>query len=575
MTSSQKPSFARHLAKTPETAPASSPAQPQEALPSQLEILYPLTSGSSPSAWIVDCPPDLAQQLTLAEGRYSLLPLPSDDSKALEAADRLCSLPAHPGVLSLEAITAWGSWHQLWLAPAEAGSLESYCQAKGKLPLGQVATIAQGLTQALTYLHSQELSYRSLGAAHLVFDIQGRLQLLPPDQSTSKLSDHLRRRQEGKDIAACAAILWYCLTGQKPRPRAVRAPLSLYLPGVSESLAVTLEEALDSSAQQPSLKELEALFALAQEPAPLELHLSAHPSVRDRLPACPAPHASVPVPGRLGRRSQVVGDLSHLQEPAKKSWKKTQPFKGLSLKLGSRGQEAEKVAFPAQGKLPLLPLSAGLALLALGTGAFWLLGPSQEEPGQALAESKDPALSISQLLEEPSSSPEEKAPSSQKTQAEEEKEGPQEISEQEAKALLEAQLADLIDQRSQALASGQAKKLISYTTTGWPLEEADRALLASSAAQSLAQTSTRLVSLDALQIKEQGQAFADVTVEAEGYQPEGGPAQLAAQGIYRQGHKLLQKSRLELRLEGENYLIYSAQPLALTPSSSDETGSRK
>lgn len=567
MTSSQKPSSARHLAQTPETTPASSPTQPQEALPSQLEILYPLTAGSNPSAWMVDCPPDLAQELTLAEGRYSLLPLPSEDSKALEAADRLCCLPAHPGVLSLEAITAWGSWHQLWLAPAEAGSLESYCQAKGKLPLAQVATIAQGLTQALTYLHSQELSYRSLGPAHLVFDIQGRLQLLPPDQSTSKLSDHLRRRQEGKDIAACAAILWYCLTGQKPRPRAVRAPLSLYLPGVSEGMAVTLEEALDSSAQQPSLKDLEALFALAQEPAPLELHLSAHPSVHDRLPACPAPQAPAPASGRLGRRPQVAGALSHLQEPAKKKWKDAQAFKGLSFKLGSRGQGLEKAASQGGKRLPLLPLAAGLALLGLGAAAVSLLGSSQDEPGQALAESRDPALPISQLVEEPSSSSDGQASTQGPVREEkrQEKEGSGAIGEEEARDLIETQLADLIAQRSQVLASGQSKNLTSYTVAGWPLEEADRALLASSSASSLAQTSTRLVSLDSVEVKGQGQALVEVTVEAEGYQPEGSPQQLAAQGIYRQGDKLLQKSRLELRLEGEDYLIYSAQPLALTP----------
>lgn len=514
----------------PQPTRASAPPEPEndQALPipgnlPDVTPRYRLESGAHHSTWIVDCGYQSAAHLELQAGPYTLTQITGDTEASAKAAERLCSLTPHPAVLRVDAVTSSQDSYHIWYEPAEAGTLADYCRAKGKLPLGQVTTVARALTQALAYLHEQGFAYSALVARHCVFTVRGELKLLAPDIDTRPLASAVQKSRQADDIAACAALLWLCLTGEEPKAMRLRAPLNLAVPQASEALAQTLEDAIDSRAQQPQLADLLALIELAADLEPLELHLSAHQSARPRLPAYRQP-APVEPRRAVKQRRQIYGKLPDVS-------------RGSKVPQGGLPRIRRKDKGP--GRLPVgqhlrerWALSGALLIgaLALGGAGYQLFSSEpQHDVTTPAAVEQDQAVAL-----EPSD---------------------------DDIALL---AAELVAARSRVLASGETARMSDYTVLGSPLAEADSQLLANEGAAALADMSTELVDISEITATENGYRLL-ATVQATGYSPAGSDQELATQGISRQDGRVLQSVELILQAEGGTYLLIEARPLSLEP----------
>lgn len=516
---------------------------------------YRLESGAHHSTWIVDCGYQSAAHLELQAGPYTLTQITGDTEASAKSAERLCSLTPHPAVLRVDAVTSSQDSYHIWYEPAEAGTLADYCRAKGKLPLGQVTTVARALTQALAYLHEQGFAYSELAARHCVFTVRGELKLLAPDIDTRSLASAVQKSRQAEDIAACAALLWLCLTGEEPKAMRLRAPLNLAVPQASDALAQTLEDAIDSRAQQPQLADLLALIELAADPEPLELHLSAHQSVRPRLPAYRQP-APVEPRRAVKQRRQVYGKLPDVSRGSKAPQgglpRIRRKDKGIGrLPVGQHLRER----WAMSGAI----LIGFLAIAGAGYQLF-LSEPQQDSATPAAVEvSVEAAGSLPALT--PSGADQQHAGERQQEEVEQDQAVALEPSDDDVALLA----AELVAARSRVLASGETTEIGDYAVLGSPLAEADSQLLASEGAAALADMSTELVDISEITATENGYRI-QATVQATGYSPAGSDRELAVQGISRHDGRVLQRVELILQAEGGTYLLTEAQPLPLDPS---------
>lgn len=531
-------------------------------LPTDVQVRYALESGPHHSSWMVECGQTTAGQLGLEPGPYTLIQVGVEDTGRVKAAERLCALPAQENLLTVLAVTA-GRSEQVWCQPAQAGTLADYCAARGQLPLAEASLVASGLTRALAYLHTQELSYTALDASQLAFTVEGELKLLPPDRDMRGETEARQARSRAEDTAACAAILWLCLTGQEAAAQRFRKPLHLSVPEASEALAKTLEDAIDSRSQQPTLTEIGALFELARDPQPLELYRSAHQSVVPLLPALRPTRAPEPEPEkRWGKRPQVIGRVPD-----------------LSAHRLARGKKAGQ-GLLAGGKKLSLPLALGCLLVTLGLGGYQLVGQGGEAqsgegqvsssavasagPGEQGEDSggegpQAQGVDASQALVGQGSQQPLDADGAETTQGEE----PQELKSGELdEAELAQELAHLVELRSRALAQQDTLAISSYALPDSELARADEALLAQAGAASLAGTETLLQSLERVDQGEEGELRALVVVRARGYKPQASDGDLAAQGITRLADGSLdQRVELTLKESGQGLRLVRAQPL--------------
>lgn len=509
---------------------------------------YRIESGAKHSTWLVDCGYQSAAQLDLQAGPYTLTRITETTEARVKAAERLCSLVSHPAVLRIDAVTTSQGSHHIWYEPAEAGSLTDYCRAKGKLPLGQVTTVARGLVQALSYLHEQGFAYGALTAQDCVLTVRGELKLLAPDCDTRALEPAVQKSKQADDIAACAALIWLCLTGEEPKAMRLRAPLNLAVPQASDALAQTLEDAIDSRAQQPQLTDLLALLELAADPEPLELHLSAHQSVRSRLPAYRPPAPAEPRRS-LAQRRQVYGKLPDFSRGSKAKARKPSRSKPVGqgasqLPLGRFIRERWAISGAVLiGALALGGVGYQLSF-AEGQGEDAVTAPSQAPhslPDLDLPEAGQQLAGGAQQIADG----QERAPASELTNDD-----------------LALEAAQLVASRSRVLASGDIERISDYAVMDSPLAEADRQLLVSQGAADLAGMSTELLAVAEVTQTDQGFKVRG-TVQATGYTPTASGEELAAQGIRVEEGKVLQQVELTLQIQGGSYLLAQAQPLAL------------
>lgn len=533
---------------------ASAPPEPDndQGLPlPDVTPRYRLESGAHHSTWIVDCGYQSAAHLELQAGPYTLTQITGDAEASAKSAERLCSLTPHPAVLRVDAVTSSQDSYHIWYEPAEAGTLADYCRAKGKLPLGQVTTVARALTQALTYLHEQGFAYSELTARHCVFTVRGELKLLAPDIDTRPLASAVQKSRQAEDIAACAALLWLCLTGEEPKAMRLRAPLNLAVPQASEALAQTLEDAIDSRAQQPQLADLLAPIELAADPEPLELHLSAHQSVRSRLPAYRQP-APVEPRRAVKQRRQTYGKLPDVS-------------RGSKAPQGKLSRIRRKDKGP--GRLPVgqhlrerWALSGAILIGFLAiSGVGYQLFSSAHQQDSAAPAVVDVSGSLPALM--PSEADQQRAGKAQQAETDQDQAVALEPSDDDIALLV----AELVATRSRVLASGETASMGDYAVLGSPLAEADSQLLASEGAAALADMSTELVDISEITATENGYRI-QATVQAVGYSPAGSDRELAAQGISRHDGRVLQDVELILQAEGGTYLLTEARPLPLDPS---------
>lgn len=512
---------------------------------------YRLESGAHHSTWVVDCGYQSAAHLELQAGPYTLTQITGDAEASAKSAERLCSLTPHPAVLRVDAVTSSKGSHHIWYEAAEAGTLADYCRAKGKLPLGQVTTVARAFTQALGYLHEQGFAYSALAARHCVFTVRGELKLLAPDIDTRSLASAVQKSRQADDIAACAALLWLCLTGEEPKAMRLRAPLNLAVPQASDALAQTLEDAIDSRAQQPQLADLLALIELAADPEPLELHLSAHQSVRPRLPAYRQP-APVEPRRAVKQRRQMYGKLPDVSRGSKAPHRRKPRLKRSAVGTGQMqlGQYLRE-RWALSGAVLI-------GALALGGAGYQLLA-SEPQHDSATPAAVEAAGSLPALT--PSEVDHQRASEKPQTEVEQDQTVVLEPSDDDVALLA----VELVAARSRVLASGEATEIGDYAVLGSPLAEADSQLLAHEGAASLADMSTELVDISEITATENGYRLL-ATVQATGYSPAGSDQELAVQGISRHDDRVLQRVELILQAEGGTYLLTEARPLPLDPS---------
>lgn len=499
-------------------------------------LRYRLESGVNHSTWIADCGYQTAGQLEIQAGPYTLTQYTDKASVSLKAAERLCSLATPPAVLRVDAVTSSPRAGHIWYEAAEAGTLADYCRVRGKLPLSQATAIARSLTAALSYLHQQELAYQQFGLEHCVFTIKGELKVLAPDLDLRTLPETVQQSKKAEDIAACAAILWFCLTGKEPKAQRLRAPLSLSVPQASDALAQTLEDAIDLRANQPKLTDIVASFDLIADASPLELHLSAHESVLSRLPAYTPPELE-PLP--QSPRSRISRSPKTYGQPRKLSQK---PLPQALIFLGKRGKN--------RSALPLLGASGLVAVAGL---AIFL--PGAQGPHKVTGE-------VQALGEGRSSEPMEVQNLAVEHAEGERSEKSVDSLTEEQKAEIAQQVSALIQRRSDVLSSGQNGRLQEYALPGAELENSDRVMLAQEAASELSQMSSKLVSIEEITVRSQGGYTVTAVVEAQGYNPRGDERELARIGMVRQGEQIMQKVDLALQPTEEGLRIESARPIA-------------
>lgn len=495
---------------------------------------YRLESGPSHSTWIVDCGYQTAGKLDIQAGPYTLTQYTKSSPTAIKAAERLCSLPTHPSVLRVDAVTSLPTSEHIWYEAAEAGSLADYCRARGQLPLEQVTTIARSLTEALSYLHEQELVYQNLSLEHCVFTASGEMKVLAPDFDVRTSPEATQQTKKADDIAACAAILWFCLTGKEPKAQRLRAPLSLSVPQASDALAQTLEDAIDLRANQPSLADIAALFDFTADSAPLELHLSAHESVLSRLPAYLPPQEKPSKP-RLTRSPKVYGKPRNLSSGASP---KAKPAPGGSKNITTRGIA---IGIASVGVLALLSVLYPAIQNHNSSGSE---APTSQQTG-SLDSSPHTATPENNHVAE------QKIPVSK---------APAELSDSQVEELAQ-QTSELVSRRSDVLASGQKNRVGEYAADGSELQKSDQELLTQEQASALSQMSSRLVSVESIATEKPGTYIVTATVEAQGYNPAGSEEELAKLGMVRQEGRIVQRVSLTLKASDRGTLIESARPI--------------
>ncbi|WP_237232714.1 hypothetical protein [Rothia nasisuis] len=524
--------------------------------------LYRVESGPHHATWVVSCGYEGASELGLQAGPYTLTLL-NQEARSTRAAERLCSLPTYPHLLRVDAITTAeqqaskegektgagvekGNAH-IWYEAAEAGTLADYCAARGPLPVGQVTTVVRAVIAALTYLHANQLTYSSLTAETVVFTVEGIPKLLAPDLDLRGEPEATQAARQAEATAAAAALIWLCYTGEQPHSQRLRAPLPLAVPEASEALARTLEDAIDSRAHQPTLTEIGALVDLTADPEQLELHLSAHESVRPRLPAYSVPEPQAKTRQKLARRT-VLGQATQLTG---RSPKKRRPNLGDKSLLRSKKAGVSR-AGTRQASRPVF--LGGLAI----TGLLVLMLGGHQLVGNQGADAPTPPAP-----ETPADLPQQEAQPDRQVRAGDTGTGwgsEAHIDEQE----LATALTELVATRSRVLASGDSAGISDYSRVGSLLAQADEQLLNHPQAGQLAGMQTRLLSIQALSAQQDGSLRAEVTVAATGYAPGESEAELKAAGITVEEADVTQTVALTLELVEGRYLLTDASPIPVS-----------
>lgn len=186
---------------------------------------------------------------------------------------------------------------------APGGSVADLVTGRGRLGAGETVTVLTPIAQALQYLHSHGFTHGDVSPGNVLFTAHGKPLLadvgvarMVGDAGAARVAgtegfsdpapvDAVRAGlQPERDVYSLAALGWYCLTGQAPVPGAGRPPLSLLVPEVPAALAAALESGLDEDRRKrPSAAELAAVIYRSTAAEPVDLSVTAHPSVAPHL----------------------------------------------------------------------------------------------------------------------------------------------------------------------------------------------------------------------------------------------------------------------------------------------------
>ncbi|MHC6220400.1 serine/threonine protein kinase [Arthrobacter sp. MMS24-S77] len=186
---------------------------------------------------------------------------------------------------------------------APGGSLGQLLSSRGRLSVGETATILTPLAQALAYLHHQGMTHSDVSPGNVLFTAQGKPLL--SDLGVSRMvGDAFGVTDFGtpgfadpgpivpganpllpeRDTYALAALGWYCLTGSPPDSAARRPPLTLLVPAVPAALAAAIEAGLHPERRQrPTAAELGIAVYRSAAPAAVDLSDAVHATVVPEL----------------------------------------------------------------------------------------------------------------------------------------------------------------------------------------------------------------------------------------------------------------------------------------------------
>ncbi|MDF9751767.1 serine/threonine-protein kinase [Arthrobacter sp. ES3-54] len=186
---------------------------------------------------------------------------------------------------------------------APGGSVADLVTGRGRLGAGETVTVLTPIAQALQYLHSHGFTHGDVSPGNVLFTAHGKPLLadvgvarMVGDAGAAHAAgtegfsdpapvDAVRAGLQPEcDVYSLAALGWYCLTGQAPVPGAGRPPLPLLVPEVPAALAAALESGLDEDRRKrPSAAELAAAIYRSTAAEPVDLSVTAHPSVAPHL----------------------------------------------------------------------------------------------------------------------------------------------------------------------------------------------------------------------------------------------------------------------------------------------------
>ncbi|MFC2763456.1 MAG: hypothetical protein ACFN4Q_04015 [Rothia dentocariosa] len=152
-------------------------------------------------------------------------------------------------------------------------------QARGTLPLAEVATLAHHIGWGFKSLHAAHIYPEHLEPQHVMITVAGLPEFLCLPSSV-KASKRQPDEHEHVGVHDFVALLWYALTGESPRQTHQRIPLPL-LADVPQTLGTELERLLDDP--KATVQEVLDAFSAFQT-QPLNAYTSAPESVRSKLP---------------------------------------------------------------------------------------------------------------------------------------------------------------------------------------------------------------------------------------------------------------------------------------------------
>lgn len=314
-----------------------------------------ITEDARRTTWRVDYQPEThsaANPLGLQPGTYTLMQLnQAEDPQLTEA---LCTLEPTPGLATLLAVqhlveeqdttNNGGTLH--WYEPLEAGTLTKLLEARGTLPIAEVASLATALSEGLAYAHNAGIAHGAVNTNNVLISTYGTPKLIDMRHSADSLSESAFALAQAEDTRALARLLWRCLTGDNPAPAHERIPLPLAAEGTTDQVGYALENTLD--ADLPSLSVIARAFSTVQC-SPINPYLSAPEDVRERMPAASPTQKNAPNQWERRHETTLFPARSATATRRKKK-QRIHPKKGMMLAGATLA-----VALGAMGAVYLLP----------------------------------------------------------------------------------------------------------------------------------------------------------------------------------------------------------------------------
>ena len=514
--------------------PSTTTPQPFSEPSSTMTPTISLGSLHGSARWVIEYHPgENNDPLHLAAGEYNLCDVTGETpakSQTLACAERLCALPTHDQIATVQAVLSTADTESVITDATAGGSLHQVLNARGHLHPAEVATIAENTWAGLQWLHRHQLGFHELSAGHIAFDITGGVKFLPADRELRGATEAVSVRARTRDHSRLARIWWRCITGDDAMPEN-RLPLSLQCPDYPEQLGPLLESIMDECAEEGALDEVVSLLRHSFTPEPVDLHSSADPSVRGRLPTRTDDGSYRAMTPQAPRHSQRTQATAHPRRRAE----------------GRRRRGGMSTARLPRWVRPAPPAVVAFGLCAVVGGAVFLAGQHREDystPQSATATTDQVhPPGTQQPASLPSASAASQATASENLTADE----------------AQRQLNELMQHRAQALRTQDEGLIGRYAEEGSALASADAAMVSQGAGGEMHELQLRVENVRVVSSTAQ-QATVVADLKATGYHPQ--PEELAQRpGVSLSGDGAVQRVSFTLaKGEAQGWRVREAVP---------------